>query len=309
MRQIVIGSRGSQLALWQSAYISEEIKKCRSSLKVKIEVVRTSGDKMSETALAKISSTKGLFVKEIEEALLEGKVDLAVHSLKDLPTDLPEGLCLGAIPRREDPRDVLVREEEISSLDELPHAAKLATSSLRRTVQLGQLRPDINVQPLRGNIDTRIRKMSERGLDGIVLAAAGLKRLGLEKKIAYVFPIREMLPAISQGALAIEIRADDRLAQEVIAPLENTLTRRCTQAERLFLRKMGGGCQVPLGAYATVEDGAATFEAFVASAQRRKFIRKISRGLEQELDDLALETADYLLSHGGKEMLEEVDSQ
>lgn len=303
MREIVIGSRGSQLALQQSTCIGKEIENHHSSIGIRIEVIRTSGDKMSEAALARINSTKGLFVKEIEEALRMKKVDLAVHSLKDVPTELPDGLCLGAIARREDPRDVLVRDEKLGSLSELPPGAILATGSLRRTVQLEQLRPDIEIRSLRGNIDTRIRKMRERGLDGIVLAAAGLKRLGLEEKIAYIFPLQEMLPAISQGALAVEIRCDDRFVQEMISPLDDPVTRRCTEAERLFLAQMGGGCQVPMGAYAAIENGNSTFRAFVASRQHRKLIRRTARGSERSLRDLALQTADYLLSHGGREML------
>ena len=305
MRPLIIGSRGSRLALWQSQYVQKEIEKHRPATTALIEVIRTSGDKISDTALAKMGSTKGLFVKEIEEALLQKRVDLAVHSLKDLPTELPRGLCLGAVPRREDPRDALVANRSISSLQELPAGARLATNSLRRAVQLRHLRPDLKIEPMRGNVDTRIRKMQEQGLDGVVLARAGLKRLGLEEKISYVFPLHEMLPAISQGALAIEIRRDDPLVQEAITPLEHLMSRRHTNAERLFLSRMGGGCQVPMAAYASLVDGDARFEAFVASPIRGKLIRKVLWGSLSELDDLALQSADYLLSHGGARMLKE----
>ena len=306
MRPLIIGSRGSPLALWQARYVQKEIEKYRPATTALIKVIRTSGDHISESKLAKIGSTKGLFIKEIEEALCQGQVDLAVHSLKDVPTELPKGLCLGAIPRREDPRDALVANRIISSLQELPHSARLATGSLRRTVQLQHLRPDLQVEPIRGNVDTRIRKMRAQGLDGVVLAQAGLKRLGLEKRISYIFTLEEMLPAISQGALAIEIRADDPLVQETVTPLEDPMSRCCTEAERLFLSKMGGGCQVPMAAYASLENGEARFEAFVASPSRGDLIRKVLRGSQSQLNDLALQAADYLLSNGGKEMLREV---
>ena len=307
MRPLIIGSRGSRLALRQSRYVQKEIEKHRPAATVLVEVVRTSGDKISETALAKIGSAKGLFVKEIEEALRQKRVDLAVHSLKDVPTELPPDLCLGAVPRREDPRDALVADRSISSLQELPAGARLATSSLRRAVQLRHLRPDLKIEPMRGNVDTRIRKMREQGFDGVVLARAGLRRLGLEDKISYVFPLHEMLPAISQGALAIEIRRDDTLVEKAITPLEDPMSRRCTDAERLFLSRMGGGCQVPMAAHARLVDGEARFDAFVASPVRGKLIRRVLRGRPSQLDDLALQSADYLLSHGGAEMLKELN--
>lgn len=306
MRQVIIGSRGSRLALWQSEYVQKEIETHHPEITARIEVIKTTGDKLSEAALAKIGSTKGLFVKEIEEYLLVKKVDLAVHSLKDVPTELPDGLCLGAIPERDDPVDVLVSDNKISSLAELPYGARLGTSSLRRVVQLQSLRPDLEIQAVRGNVDTRVRKMRELGLDGIVLAAAGLRRLGLQDKIAYVFSLQEMVPAIGQGALSVEIRADDEALHQALAPLEHPPTRCCTGAERTFLRKMGGGCQVPMGAYAAIGNGVATFTAFVADPRQSKIIRKISRGKEDELQDLALEAADYLLAQGADRILREL---
>lgn len=298
MTEVVIGSRGSPLALWQSQYVQQEIEKRRPDLKVHVQVIKTSGDRISKAALAKAAAgtgVKGLFVKEIEEALHRGRIDLAVHSLKDLPTQLPMGLCLSAVPERADPRDVLVAERKLSSLDELPQGARLGTGSLRRTVQLRFLRPDLEIIPVGGNVETRIRKMREKGLDGVVLAAAGLKRLGLDEKIAYVFSIDEMIPAISQGALAVEARTNDEWIHNIVAPLDHEQTRRCTGAERLFLQRMGGGCQVPMGAYARIaEDGQASFAAFVAGPESGRLIRKVTGGPAQELERLALETAEEL---------------
>ena len=307
MRQIVIGSRGSRLALRQSESVQREIQKHRSDLAVHIEVIKTSGDKISHAALTKIGSTKGLFVKEIEEALLQGEIDLAVHSLKDVPTTLPEGLCLGAILKRADARDALVSKRPISSPEEWPEQLKLGTSSLRRSVQLQLLHPDLSIVALRGNVESRLRKAEQPGLDGVVLAAAGLKRLGLETKITYFFSLEEMVPAVGQGVLAVEIRSHDKLFQQLVAPLEHSLTRQCAEAERGFLHRMGGGCQVPMGAHALIQDGQGRFSAFVASPSRKSFIRKVASGKAKELQNMALETADYLLSRGADAFLKELD--
>jgi hydroxymethylbilane synthase len=275
---------------------------------VEIVVIKTTGDKISETALGGFSGTgKGIFVKEIEEALLRGEVDLAVHSLKDVPTDLAPEFALAAIPRRADVRDALVAGPEIKRWEDLPPGATLGTSSLRRTVQLRTLRKDFNIQVLRGNVDTRIRKRTELGLDGVILAAAGLKRLGLEQHASCFFPADVIVPAVGQGALAVETRAEDRRVEEAVAPLEDSETRACTDAERVFLALMGGGCQVPMGAHAQIVDGTACFTAFVASPTGGELLRHRSEGDPARLRELAEQTAEYLLLHGADRILKELE--
>jgi len=311
MRKLVIGSRGSPLALRQSALLQEALQKHHPDLETRIEIIRTTGDQTPQADLSKLAaSVKGLFVKEIEEALLQHQIDLAVHSLKDLPTQTPEGLTLAAIPPREDARDALVTASPtLSSLQALPQQARLGTGSLRRRVQLQLLRPDLVISPIRGNVETRIKKIEQENLDGIILAAAGLNRLGLHDKIAYLFPVEEMVPAIGQGALAIEIRTDDESTRRIVEPVDDPATRSCTLAERRFLHEMGGGCDVPMGAHASIENDKATFTAFVAGPRSLQVARTSSQGKPQELDELALEAARYLLAQGGDKMLEESSVQ
>ena len=311
MRKLVIGSRGSPLALRQSALLQEALQKHHPDLETRIEIIRTTGDQTPQADLSKLAaSVKGLFVKEIEEALLQHQIDLAVHSLKDLPTQTPEGLTLAAIPPREDARDALVTASPtLSSLQALPQQARLGTGSLRRRVQLQLLRPDLVISPIRGNVETRIKKIEQENLDGIILAAAGLNRLGLHDKIAYLFPVEEMVPAIGQGALAIEIRTDDESTRRIVEPVDDLATRSCTLAERRFLHEMGGGCDVPMGAHASIENDKATFTAFVAGPRSLQVARTSSQGKPQELYELALEAARYLLAQGGDKMLEESSVQ
>ena len=311
MKKLVIGSRGSQLALRQSKILQEALQKHHPDLESSIEVIRTTGDQTPRADLSKLAaSVKGLFVKEIEEALLERQIDLAVHSLKDLPTETPEGLTLAAILPREDPRDALVTAApETPSFQALPQGARLGTGSLRRRVQLLLLRPDLVISPIRGNVDTRIKKVQQENLDGIILAAAGLNRLGLHDKIAYLFPVEEMIPAIGQGALAVEIRTDDESTRQIVKPVDDPSTRSCTLAERRFLQKMGGGCDVPMGAHASIANGKAAFTAFVAGPRSLQVARTASQGNAQELEELALEAARYLLAHGADKMLEESNVQ
>lgn len=310
MRKIVIGSRGSQLALRQSKIIQEALKKHHPGLSSSIEIIRTTGDQTPHAELSKLAAgAKGLFVKEIEEALLDHQIDLAVHSLKDLPTETPEGLILAAIPPREDARDALITASEISSFQALPEGATLGTGSLRRRVQLLLLRPDLVVSPIRGNVDTRIRKVQKENLDGIILAAAGLRRLGLHDKIAYLFSVEEMVPAIAQGALALEIRTNDEKTRQIVEAVDDPATRRCALAERRFLEEMGGGCDVPMGAHASIEQDTATFTAFVAGPRTLQVARTASQGKPEELDELALEATRYLLAHGADKMLEESNVQ
>ena len=311
MRKLVIGSRGSPLALRQSALLQEALKEHHPDLETRIEIIRTTGDQTPHADLSKLAaSVKGLFVKEIEEALLQHQIDLAVHSLKDLPTQTPEGLTLAAIPPREDARDALVTASPaLPSLQALPQQARLGTGSLRRRVQLQLLRPDLVISPIRGNVDTRIKKIERENLDGIILAAAGLNRLGLHDKIAYCFPVEEMVSAIGQGALAIEIRTDDESTRRIVEAVDDPATRSCTLAERRFLHEMGGGCDVPMGAHASIENDKATFTAFVAGPRSLQVARISSQGKPQELDELALEAARYLLAQGGDKMLEESSVQ
>src|SRR5579864_2550182 len=244
---LVIASRGSQLALWQARWVERQL--AAAGLESRIEIIKTTGDKITDVPLAKVGS-KGLFTKEIEEALLAERADLAVHSLKDLPTELPEGLILAGVPAREDPRDAIVGRR----LAELAHGAKVGTSSLRRAAQLRKLRPDLAIESVRGNLDTRLRKLDEGRYDAIVLAAAGLKRLGWGERIAELLAPEVMCPAVGQGALALESR-ESGAGKDACAALDHPATRAAVTAERAVLAALGGGCQVPIGAYATVADG------------------------------------------------------
>jgi hydroxymethylbilane synthase len=248
---IVIGSRGSQLALWQARHIAAKL-----SVETRIEIIKTTGDKIQDVTLALVGG-KGLFTKEIEEALLDRRIDLAVHSLKDMPSDLPAGLILSAIPEREDPRDALLGAP-------LKEGARVGTSSLRRAVQLKAMHRNVFVETLRGNIDTRIRKLDEGQYDTIVLAAAGLRRLGWADRISELIPVDVMIPAVGQGALAIETRDDDGDAQRIAHTLDHQRSRIAITAERAFLAVFGGGCQVPIGAHATVNGLEIHLRAFVS---------------------------------------------
>lgn len=294
-----IGSRGSQLALWQARWVSERLTglghQCR------IEIIRTTGDKITDVPLAQVG-TKGLFTKEIEEALIAGAVDLAVHSLKDLPTELPAGLTLAAIPEREDPRDALIGRR----LAELAQGARVGTSSLRRAAQLRALRPDLVVEPLRGNLDTRLRKVAEGAYDAIVLAAAGLNRMGWQDRVAEILPVETMCPAVGQGALAIETREDGGAAWSACAALDHPPTRIAVAAERALLAGLGGGCQVPIGAHAVVSGGRIRLRAVVVSPDGTVLIRREGKAPDCEGERLGAQLARELLDAGGQEILESV---
>jgi hydroxymethylbilane synthase len=308
MRRLVIGSRGSQLALWQSNHIQSELQRLNPLLSIEIVVIKTTGDKISEGALGGFSgASKGIFVKEIEAALLNHEVDLAVHSLKDVPTDLTADFTIAAIPSRADARDALVADPHVHNWTELPPKAKLGTSSLRRTVQLKALRKDFQIITLRGNVDTRLRKRREHELDAVVLAAAGLKRLGFENQISCLFPPDILVPAVGQGALAIEARAGDDVILRILSRLDDILTRACVEAERVFLKRMGGGCQVPMGAHATIDGDRARFSALVASPVRDEILRSVRQGEAAQIQRLAHEAADDLLSRGAERILQEVE--
>jgi hydroxymethylbilane synthase len=291
---LVIGSRGSQLALWQARWVQSRLQ--ASGIESRIEIIKTTGDKILDVPLAKVGS-KGLFTKEIEDALLDGSVDLAVHSLKDMPTELPEGLTLAAIPEREDVRDAIIG----STLDALPQGALVGTSSLRRTAQLRAFRPDLTVESVRGNVDTRLRKLDEGQYQAIMLAAAGLRRLGWADRIAqYIDPV-VMCPAVGQGALAIETRTD-RI--EVAASLEHRDTRIAVTAERALLGALGGGCQVPIGANATVDGDTVHLRGIVAAPDGSKVVRGNLSGQASDAASIGKTLAEQLMAQGAKELLQ-----
>jgi len=297
---LVIASRGSQLALWQARWVERQLtaggRVCR------IEIIKTTGDKITDVPLAKVG-TKGLFTKEIEEALLDGRADLAVHSLKDLPTELPEGLVLAAVPEREDPRDAVVGRP----LAELPPGARVGTSSLRRAAQLRQMRGDLTVESVRGNLDTRLRKLDEGQYDAILLAAAGLKRLGWGGRIAEILAPEVMCPAVGQGALAIETRASGP-GFDACAALDHAATHAAVAAERGLLAALGGGCQVPIGAHARVAGGRLRLEAIVASPDGAELVRGESEGAVGEAEMVGRKLGAELLERGARKILETVYS-
>ena len=298
--RLTVGSRGSQLALWQANHIAAKLRE--RGHEVEIEIIHTTGDKIVDVALAKVGA-KGMFTKEIEEALAEGRVDLAVHSLKDLPTELSERFEIGAVPAREDARDAFC-SARFSSIEDLPQGARVGTSSLRREAQLKALRRDLVVHPLRGNVDTRLRKLESGEFDAIILASAGLKRLGRTELIRQIIPVETMCPAAGQGALAVEIRAGDAAVKDAIAFLDNPATRAETECERALLRKMGGGCQVPIGANAKWRDGKLHLEAVVASPDGSLLLRKPADG--EDPQSVGEAAGEELLQRGGAKILEQV---
>jgi hydroxymethylbilane synthase len=296
---LTIGSRGSQLALWQARWIKSCLEEVGQACR--IEIIKTTGDKITDVPLAKIGS-KGLFTKEIEEALMRGDVDLAVHSMKDLPTELPAGLTIAAVPLREDPRDALAGK----ALDALSAGGKVGTSSLRRAAQLRALRPDLRVEELRGNLDTRLRKLAEGRYDAIMLAAAGLKRMGWEDRIAEILSVDSVCPAVGQGALAIETRSDDGDAERICRQLDHAETRLAVLAERALLGALGGGCQVPIGAYGRIEDGDLLLMAVVCSPDGKHLIRRSTSGALAEAVTLGQRLGQELLDAGADDILESV---
>ncbi len=302
-KEIKIGTRGSKLALCQANWVRDRLVTKNSHLNVKIVKIKTTGDKIQDAPLAKIGG-KGLFVKEIEEALIERKIDLAVHSIKDVPIDLPHGLHISVITKREDPRDVLISKGMIS-LKDLPTGSKIGTSSLRRQIQLLHFREDFNLIPLRGNLDTRLKKLDSTDLDAIVIAYAGLKRLGLEKMITEIIPIEISIPAIGQGALGIETRIGDEEIEEEIMFLNDEASSVSISAERAFLKRLGGGCQVPIAAFGRIEDGVLKLDAMVGSKDGRKILRKNLTGSPKNAESIGLSLAEMLLKDGARELLNE----
>ena len=302
--KIVIGTRSSQLALWQADYIADRLRRQYPGLVVERVLMTTKGDKILDAPLAKIGG-KGLFTKELETAMLKGEIDIAVHSLKDMPVEVPEGLKISAVTSREDPGDVLV-SPKYKLFSELPQGAKIGTSSLRRKAQLLSVRPDLTICDLRGNVNTRLRKLEEEHFDGIILAAAGLKRLGFGSRITDVLDKKVCLPAVGQGALAVESRADDHEVNELVAFLNDDDTLTCTKAERSFLNRVQGGCQVPVGVYGTMEDGVLNVEGVIASLDGSRVYRDHIMGQPKEADSLGQQLADRLLEAGGRTVLAEL---
>jgi hydroxymethylbilane synthase len=334
-RSFVIGTRGSPLAVWQAEYVAARLRDRWPGLECCLERIRTTGDKILDVPLAQMGG-KALFVKEIEEALLAGRLDLAVHSMKDVPTELPPGLAIVAMPEREDPADVLISRTG-ARLAALPRGARVGTSSLRRQAQLLRHRPDLTIVGLRGNLDTRIRKLDGEGLDAIILAAAGVKRLGLGHLVTEALPPEVLLPAVGQGALGIEVRAASRGAEEqrsrgadveratwnvergtlnvqretlnverVVMVLDHRETHLAVRAERAMLRRLGGGCQVPIAGWATVEGDAILLRGLIAGIDGRALVRGDARGTTADPDGLGAAVAEDLLARGGRAILDRI---
>ena len=301
---IKIGTRGSALALAQSNWVAAQISGHHPGCRVELVIIKTTGDKIQNVPLAQIGG-KGLFIKEIEEALLTGQVDLAVHSLKDMPAEVPDGLMLGAVPPREDCRDAFI-SSRYKSLAEIPSGGRVGTGSLRRRVQLLNRRPDLEVVPIRGNVDTRLKKMGTLGLDALILAAAGLNRLGLGHLYQCCVSEAEMLPAVSQGALGLEIRTADPDLRELVAFLDDTPTRLAVTAERAFLARLEGGCVVPVAALGRVEGDFLHLEALISDLEGRRLLRDSVRGPVSETARLGTSLAESLLAQGGREILSEL---
>lgn len=308
MKQLlVIGSRGSKLALTQARLVQSELQLIHPLLETRIEIIKTSGD-LSTDPLAVIGG-KGVFTKELEDALLERRIDLAVHSLKDLPTILPEEFTIAAICKREDPRDALVlgrkaQADGNAAIAGLPRKATVGTSSPRRLAQLKHLRKDLVFADLRGNVDTRLRKLDEGQYDVLVLACAGLRRLGLENRISAAIPTEQMLPSPGQGALAIETRTEDHEITDALRKLDHKFTGLACTAERAFLRSLGGGCQLPIAAYASVRDKIIKLDGLVADTQGKTILRDRISGSIDQAEQLGSDLAERLLANGARDLLD-----
>lgn len=308
MRTIIVGTRQSALALTQTGHVIAALENiCKeNSLPFRFEIKKivTKGDRILDVTLSKVGG-KGLFVKEIEQALMDKEVDIAVHSMKDMPWELQDGLTVGAVPKREDPRDCLIMKTG-TSIEDLPIGAKVGTSSLRRACQLQAHRPDLQIEPLRGNIDTRLKKLETEGFDAIVLAAAGLHRMGWQDRITSYLPTEQCLPAVGQGALGIECRADDEEVLSLLARYHDVDTARTVQAERAFLGRLNGGCQVPIGAYAELHkaDDTIRLTGLVGSAEENTILSDTMEGGQPE--ELGIAVAERLLDRGAEQMLSQL---
>lgn len=303
-RSLVLGTRGSRLAIWQAEWVQARLREIAPDVAVTLHRIKTSGDMILDVPLAKIGG-KGLFIKEIEDALLQGEIDLAVHSMKDVPTVLPKGLEILCVPAREDPRDALI-SREAKPLDRLPRGARVGTSSLRRQAQLLHRRPDLKIEMLRGNLDTRLRKLRDGEFDAIVLAAAGLKRMGWAEQITEYLPSEVSLPAIGQGALGLEGRRDDAFVRGILAALDHHPTRTAVTAERALLERLEGGCQVPIAAHATLSGERLRLDGLVASVDGCRLVRDSVEGPVADARELGTRLAEQLLRQGGEAILNEI---
>ncbi len=306
-REFVIGTRGSDLALWQAAFVKDELQRSFPERVFAIRIIRTTGDKIVDVALSKIGD-KGLFTREIEAELLNGSIDFAVHSLKDLQTEQPAGLTIGAVCKREVASDVLISKTN-GSIDDLAPGAKVATGSLRRRSQLLNYRPDLQIVDIRGNVPTRLRKFDETDMDGLILAYAGIHRLGFSDRISQIIPIEIMLPAVGQGAMAVEVRDSDNEVLELAAALSDAITHTTVTAERSFLRRLEGGCQVPIGAYATAVEDKLTLKGIVASLDGTVVFREEATAPKTEAESLGTHLAEILIGRGAAELLEMVRAE
>ncbi len=303
-REVIIGTRDSALALWQTDWVKEKLEQLHPGYRFTVKHIKTQGDKILDVALAKIGD-KGLFTKELEVAMIKGEIDLAVHSMKDLPTALPEGLTIGAICERFDPRDVVISHKGYKLAD-LPRGARVATSSLRRRAQLLKYRPDFVIEDVRGNLNTRMRKLEEKDFDALILAAAGVERMGwaerIEEKISYDI----ILPAVGQGSIGVEIRRNDREIRNLVAKLDHRESQLAILAERALLRKLEGGCQIPIGALGRVDGDRLTLQGLVASLDGSELLRDEVSGSAGQAEQLGIELADRLLARGADKILEAV---
>ena len=304
IKTIRIGTRGSELALVQARFIAEKIKTKYRDISLEIVPIKTRGDRMQNISLAKIGG-KGVFVKEIEEALLRDEIGIAVHSMKDVPVELPDGLEIAVVPEREDPRDVLISKNNVK-MEELPKGAKIGTGSLRRKMQLLNFLPDIEVIPIRGNLGTRIKKIETEGLDGIIAAAAGMRRMGWAAKVSQYIPVETMLPSAGQGVLGIEVRKDDDEIREILSFLNHGETFTEVSAERAFLKTLGGGCQVPIACIARKQGDILTLRGLVGSTDGKIVIEDEVRGSIEDGEELGNSLAETILSRGGRAVLDSV---
>lgn len=297
--KIVVGSRGSKLALIQSNWVIEQLKSKYPEVDFEIMIIKTKGDKIKDVSLDKIGD-KGLFVKEIEEQLLKGKIDIAVHSMKDMPSEVTEGLKFADIPHREDSRDVLILKEGYKSIDDIPKGGKLGTGSKRRKYQLLTHRPDLEIVSIRGNVGTRIKKIETQGLDGVVLAAAGVKRLGLKDKITQYLPRDIVLPAPAQGALALQIRTESKDVEEMISNIRHRESEIQVKAERAYLKGANGSCHIPIGAQCTIDGDNITLEGIFGDEEGKKLVKKSVSGKVGEEEKLGYKLAEEILKEMNK---------
>ncbi|MCL0051078.1 hydroxymethylbilane synthase [Thermodesulfovibrionales bacterium] len=311
--KLIIGARGSRLALWQAEWVRSELKRTHPGIDIGLDKIKTTGDKILDVPLSKVGG-KGLFVKEIEEALLSGRIDIAVHSMKDVPADLQEGLRIAAVCEREDPRDAFITKVEngrqrVEKFMDLPSGAIVGTSSLRRSCQLLNIRPDLKIKQLRGNLDTRLRRLDEGQFDAIILAAAGVKRLRLTEMIAEILPIGVSLPAINQGAIGVECRAGDIFANKLVALLNHPETSTCVKAERAFLQRLQGGCQAPIAAYARIINrglkSLLIMDGLAGSVAGDVIVKVHIEGNLDDAESLGVKLAEELLSRGAEKILNE----